>query len=126
MVIVGLLVFLTACQGPTVESGTPLSAPQSAPLQFQPTEQSVLSPREFSTEIDIVGRSFSPEEITVSPGTTVRWINRDNMTHAPAGEDFSASERERGEWFEHTFTRPGTYGYTCRLHPGMEGTVIVK
>ena len=34
--------------------------------------------------------------------------------------------QEKGATFALTFTRVGTYGYVCLLHPGMEGSVAVQ
>ena len=28
--------------------------------------------------------------------------------------------------FVHTFTKPGTYQYSCAIHPYMKGTLVVK
>ena len=71
---------------------------------------------------------FHPKVLTVTVGTTVRW-NHVGST----GHDVTAVDRSWGTsliplagYFEHTFTREGTFEYTCVLHfPAMYGTVIV-
>ena len=75
--------------------------------------------------------TFSPAEITIAPGTTVRWVNDSNLFHTvtPDGHDeWSSRDMPAGEVFEHTFTAEGTYPYYCEPHleSGMTGTVVVE
>ena len=71
---------------------------------------------------------FGPGALTVSVGTTVTWINQDDIPHTVAAADksFKSKVLDSNERFSFTFTRPGEYGYFCSLHPHMVGKVIVK
>ena len=71
---------------------------------------------------------FGPEDLTVSVGTTVTWINEDDIPHTVVADDKSFKSRvmDTDERFSFTFTKPGEYGYFCSLHPHMVGKVIVK
>jgi plastocyanin len=71
---------------------------------------------------------FGPETLTVAPGTTVTWINQDDIPHTVVASDksFKSKVLDTDERFSFTFTRPGEYGYFCSLHPHMTGKVIVK
>jgi plastocyanin len=71
---------------------------------------------------------FGPETLTVSVGTTVTWVNRDDIPHTVVANDktFKSKVLDTDERFSFTFTRPGEYGYFCSLHPHMVGKVIVK
>lgn len=71
---------------------------------------------------------FGPEALTVSVGTTVTWINQDDIPHTVVANDksFKSKVLDSDERFSFTFTRPGEYGYFCSLHPHMTGKVIVK
>jgi plastocyanin len=71
---------------------------------------------------------FGPAALTVSVGTTVTWINQDDVPHAIVADDRSFKSRvlDSDERFAFTFTKPGEYGYFCSLHPHMVGKVIVK
>ena len=71
---------------------------------------------------------FGPEDLTVSVGTTVTWINRDDIPHTVVANDrsFKSKVLDTDERFSFTFTKPGEYGYFCSLHPHMVGKVIVK
>lgn len=73
-----------------------------------------------------------PQGITVSPGTTVTWTNRDPTSHTvtssstPPGQALNSGFLAQGGTFSFTFTVPGSYEYHCDPHPFMTGTVTVK
>jgi plastocyanin len=71
---------------------------------------------------------FGPEALTVSVGTTVTWINQDDIPHTVVATDksFKSKVLDSDERFAFTFTKPGEYAYFCSLHPHMVGKVIVK
>jgi plastocyanin len=71
---------------------------------------------------------FGPQALTVRVGTTVTWINQDDIPHAVVANDktFKSKVLDSDERFSFTFTKPGEYGYFCSLHPHMVGKVIVK
>ena len=79
-------------------------------------------------EIHIDNFAFTPAEITVAPGTTVKWLNRDDIPHtiAEKGLTFKSKPIDTDESFTHTFEKAGEYEYFCSLHPHMTGKVIVK
>ena len=47
------------------------------------------------------------------------------MTHNVTGDGYASATRTSGT-FIHTFTAPGTYKYSCTIHTGMTGTVVVS
>ena len=72
---------------------------------------------------------FGPETLTVAVGTTVTWINQDDIPHTIVADDkhtFKSRVLDTDERFSFTFTTPGEFGYFCSLHPHMVGKVIVK
>ena len=83
--------------------------------------------------------SFSPKNLVISRGQTVRWINKDSEAHGvvsnPGSFNCEPSSAESflglmgpGEAFEHTFNNPGTFAYHDQPHVGckMNGTVTVN
>lgn len=81
-----------------------------------------------STSIAIMNHEYSPRIIRVKAGTTVIWVNRDNVDHNVVSESSSELKSPmlgRGESWSHTFDTPGRYDYYCTPHPYMKGTVIV-
>jgi plastocyanin len=70
-------------------------------------------------EIKIDDFSFTPATITAAAGTTVTWINRDDIPHTVAsdGKEFKSKALDTDEKFSYTFSKAGTYSYFCSLHP---------
>jgi len=81
-----------------------------------------------SAEVKIDNFSFSPAALTVAAGTTVTWINHDDIPHTVVTDDhvFKSKVLDTDEKFSYTFNRPGTYPYFCSVHPKMTGKVIVQ
>ena len=79
-------------------------------------------------EVDIDQFTFLPQRITVKAGTTVTWINEDDVPHtiASSGKIFKSKALDTADKFSFTFTTPGTYEYFCSLHPHMTGAVVVE
>ena len=68
---------------------------------------------------------FQPAAVKVPAGTTVTWSFEDGrVPHNVKGDDFASRNLTRGT-FTHTFAQPGEYRYTCTLHAGMDGRVVV-
>lgn len=75
---------------------------------------------------------FSPSIITISAGDKVVWVNKGKKNHTVTSSKgyFDSEHIPPGSSFSYTFTKPGTYDYSCTLHTlfffGMKGKVIVK
>jgi plastocyanin len=77
------------------------------------------------TTVDAKDLEFLPPAIQVEPGTEVTWRFVDgSVPHDVKGDGFASKVQARGT-FSHRFERPGEYRYTCTLHAGMEGRVVV-
>jgi plastocyanin len=72
--------------------------------------------------------TFQPSRIEIVTGTTVVWTNDDPLEHSVTAIDgtFDSGLIAPGASWRHTFTKPGTYQFSCRPHPFMKGEVIVK
>jgi len=72
--------------------------------------------------------AFAPQVLTVTPGTTVTWINTDEDPHTVTANDksFHSAALDTGDKFSFTFTKAGDYAYFCSLHPHMTGKIIVN
>jgi plastocyanin len=72
--------------------------------------------------------TFSPKELTVAVGTTVKWVNHDDIPHTVVNADkvFRSKALDTDDAFSYTFASAGTFDYFCGLHPHMVGKVIVK
>jgi plastocyanin len=78
----------------------------------------------------VVAKSFmfAPAVLTVKTGSTVTWTNHDQEPHTVASDSglFRSAALDTNESFSYRFEQPGTYHYTCTIHPRMVGTVIVQ
>jgi len=82
-----------------------------------------------SDEVKIDNFTFAPGEITVAKGTTVKWVNRDDIPHTVVSDDkstFKSKPLDTDDKFSYTFTKEGTYSYFCSIHPKMTAKVVVK
>jgi plastocyanin len=81
-----------------------------------------------TVEISISNFTFTPNELTIAPGTTVKWINRDDIPHLVAEKAFAFKSQalDTNDSFSFTFTKPGDVQYFCVLHPHMTGKITVK
>lgn len=72
--------------------------------------------------------TFSPQVLTVTPGTTVTWDNEDDTPHTVVANDksFRSKAMDTDERYSMTFSKPGTYDYFCSLHPHMTAKIVVK
>jgi len=77
---------------------------------------------------------FSPNPISVAPGTPVTWTNNDQLSHtitsgkvsdSNAGSLFDSGLVKPGKTFQFTFANVGAYNYFCTVHPWMIGEVDV-
>ena len=77
--------------------------------------------------VEIRGFTFQPSQVRVAPGTTVRWVNRDQVGHTSTSDaaGWDSPLLATGATFSHTFTAAGQHPYHCEPHPTMRGTVVV-
>jgi plastocyanin len=79
-----------------------------------------------TSEVVAKDNRFDPVAVEVPAGTTVTWRFEDGGTpHDVTGEGWKSGEPQSDGSFTHTFDQPGTYGYRCTLHGGMDGRVVV-
>jgi amicyanin len=79
--------------------------------------------------VSIDNFTFTPPSLTVKAGTTVTWLNKDDIPHGIASSNnaFTKSNAlDTDDSYSFTFTTPGTYQYFCYVHPHMTGTIVVQ
>jgi plastocyanin len=81
-----------------------------------------------TAEVKVDNFSFGPGTLTVAVGTTVTWINGDDIPHTVVSTDgvFKSKVLDTDEKFSYTFAKPGTFPYFCSIHPKMTGKVVVQ
>ncbi|MGI8690363.1 MAG: cupredoxin domain-containing protein [Thermomicrobiales bacterium] len=71
---------------------------------------------------------FTPPQITIPAGTTIKWTNQDGPTHTVTSDMagiFDSGNLAPNKSFSFTFNTPGTFAYHCSIHPTMMGSVVV-
>jgi plastocyanin len=118
LLAIGWVSLLVACGG----SGT-----ASSTDAYGESNPQVVTSSSFTVEMK--GIQFVPQGISVRVGTTVTWVNHDQVAHNVRqieSEFLSPDSIAPGQTFAYTFTRAGTFRYQCTFHhPLMNGTVIV-
>jgi plastocyanin len=83
-------------------------------------------------EIDQRSMKFIPHVLPVVVGSTVRFLNSDPTQHnvfSPDHEKYNLGTWPQGQTKDHTFATcakpPCAYVQLCRVHPEMEGYVVV-
>lgn len=120
--------------GVTVASPVPPATPESvaaaapAAVAAPPVEAApaAAAPAGGGNAVTIANFAFAPAELTVPVGTTVTWTNTDGSGHLVVFADQASEKMRKGGTYARTFTTPGSYPYSCTIHPSMTGTVIVK
>jgi plastocyanin len=71
---------------------------------------------------------FQPESVTVAPGDTVVWINRDLVPHTATSKagGFDSQIIEAEEAWRVTVWKKGDFPYVCTFHPTMTAVLRVE
>jgi plastocyanin len=109
---------------PARQADAPMTVPETpvhVPMPDRPTP---------AAKIVIDNFTFDPPVLTISAGTEVTWLNRDDVPHTATStakpKAFDSGPLDTDQTFSHVFSRPGEYEYFCAVHPKMTGRVIVK
>jgi plastocyanin len=90
----------------------------------------IVAPAALAQDVTIPIKSFKfmMMDVSVTPGSTVTWVNNDEEPHTVTSETglFASGGLDTGQKFSFKFDKAGTYKYRCSIHPQMTGTVTVK
>src|SRR5690349_25037421 len=122
-VLTAVVVTLAGCASvtPTMNGGDIHAAKHTDDKQ---TTQPELQAENGAVIVVIQDFVFKPAELTVSPGTKVTWINKDEAPHTATSVDkkFNSGGLDTDDKFSFVFTDKGEYPYFCALHPQMKAT----
>ena len=82
-----------------------------------------------SAEVRIVdddADGFQPGTVTVDLGQQVTFVNLDDDPHTATGANFDTGIIDPGEQATVIFDQPGSFPYSCQIHPVMTGRVDVR
>ena len=77
----------------------------------------------------VVIENYSFPAITVVPGATIKFIDRDAEPHTVTADDATFTAGPFDATAPGTLTAPavpGTYGFHCKIHPTMHGVLVVR
>ena len=78
--------------------------------------------------VTIEGMRFLPELLTVAPGDSIVWINKDLVPHTATSTagGFDSKEIPAGKAWTFTIKKTGAFAYICTFHPTMKAVLRVK
>jgi plastocyanin len=131
LAIIIILVGVCGCTRTAPVDQPPAKFTSPSPTSQPLTVTSIPVPRTTSSvsanTINITNFAFDPDSITVNPGSTVRWVNRDSVPHRILFADGADSKvLAPSQSWSRKFDGAGTFDYACTIHPAMQGTVIVE
>lgn len=87
-----------------------------------------LSAQGAKATVTIDNFTFTPAELDIAVGTTVTWINHDDIPHSvvASGKEFRSKALDTDDSYSFTFATAGTFRYFCGLHPHMVADIVVK
>ena len=91
---------------------------------------SASAPAGAATKVKVLDDVYSPTSLTVSKGTTVKWVWKGkaphNVTVTKGPKKFHSTTQTKGSYSKKLTTK-GTYTILCTIHsPDMKMTVKVK
>ena len=85
-----------------------------------------------STQMDQKEMQFIPHVLAIVAGSTVKFLNSDPTPHnvfSPDGEKYNLGTWPQGQTKDHVFAScpkaPCVYTQLCRVHPEMQGYIVV-
>jgi plastocyanin len=131
---VSIGVVMTAASGSTIQGtvkATGLASSADAVVYLQQVPGTFPAPTK-PADMDQRSMQFTPHVLPIVVGTAVRFLNSDPTPHnvfSPDHEKYNLGTWPQGQTKDHTFATctkaPCVYVQLCRVHPEMEGYVVV-
>lgn len=127
LVIVSIVLAMTACGSQSSNTSQVSQAARAA-------KEVECSSAEVAVTVDIMRSSYQSSQISIAPGETVRWVNRDSYAHTvtsgSGGEGsgaFDSGRFGREDAYCLRFPQRGTVDYFCTVHSAeaMSGEVRI-
>lgn len=78
--------------------------------------------------VHIKNGAFVPNDVKITSGQSVQWVNEDDFSHSATADDnsWSSDELTQNQTWTHAFTGAGIYTYHCSDHPFMKAKITVN
>src|SRR3569833_179400 len=121
-----VLVVLGACGGGGDTNSSPTS-PSTPSTPSAPSTPSTPAAPVATEQVELGHTTFTPANIPEPVNATVMWTwGVDATTHYVSGSGgLSSGDKTAGDSYTKAFTSAGTFFYSCTIHPGMAGSVLV-
>jgi plastocyanin len=123
VIMIGLTVW-----GVSMRRAAPAAAPQGR--EHAIGAPSVQNAGQLPVKVSIANFIYEPKELVVMAGTTVIWVNADDVPHTVTSTasppNFDSKTLDTDDKFSFTFKAAGAFDYFCKVHPNMTGKVLVK
>jgi plastocyanin len=124
----------SASDGLSASASGTAAASSSATSSSSGSGSSAAPPPPRTIAKDVADNSFPDGTFTIRAGDTVVWTHRGGLTtphsvtsagHFDSHPDCPPVCMLAGQTYSHTFDAPGTFGYVCKVHGSMTGTITV-
>jgi plastocyanin len=132
LISLGILLLMALAKSPVLahEECDDGAQPQLASSE---SHQTVALPSQPESKVTIKLFQYQPGRIQATVGTTVTWLNEDEIFHTVTASEpdkrdggFDAALDGKGKSFSFTFSQPGVYSYYCDRHEHMRGEIEVR
>jgi len=81
------------------------------------------APKPVTHTVTIDGTQFQSGDLTVKPGDTIVWVNKDPFPHTVTSKSgrFDSQTIASGKSWKYTAAKKGEFAYVCSFHPTMTG-----
>jgi plastocyanin len=110
----------------TVDGGKKLK--KAAAVVYLAGAKGEFKPPEKNPTMDQLNMTFIPHVLAIQAGTTVDFLNNDEVRHnvfSPDKEKYNLGTWPTGGVKPRTFTQKGVYTQLCNVHPEMEAFIVV-
>jgi len=105
----------------------PVAARVSAVVYLETVPGTFRAPAQHA-RVDQRGLQFIPHVLAVLRGTTVDFLNSDNVRHnvfSPDGTTYNLGSWPQGEVRSTAFQQAGVFRQLCQIHPEMQSFILV-
>lgn len=129
VLVLVLALAVAGCAEPASDPQQPTFSPagSTSPTGVAATPPPPADAATLKDAVIVQSNRFTPEQLFVEVGALVTWLNNDPVPHTVTFDDLSFDRDlpDLGTTTSRTFGTNGTFGYRCKVHPSMRGSVIV-